>query len=155
MATGKPKDGKAAALRRNGTLNPRPQDVSDGLFRENEFFDSRDLIQVKYEMLRRVRVEQASVTESAEAFGFSRPSYYEAQAGFEEAGLAGLLPEKRGPKQGHKLTPEVLELVKQTRITQPSLKLADVARVIEEHFGCRVHPRSIRRALLQQGKKLL
>jgi transposase len=153
MANGKPKDGKVAALRRTGTLNPRPKDVADRLFQENEFFDARDLVQVKYEMLRQVRVDKTSVSQSADSFGFSRPSYYQAQKAFEEAGLAGLVPEKRGPRQGHKLTPEVLEFVKQARADQPSLKPADVARLIEERFDRRVHPRSIMRALLQQEKK--
>jgi transposase len=155
MANGKPKDGKAAALRRDGTLNPRPKDVVDQLFQENEFFDARDLVQVKYEMLRQVRVDKSSVSQSAHAFGLSRPSYYQAQAAFEEAGLAGLAPEKRGPKQGHKLTPEVLEFVEQIRIDQPSLKPAEVVGLIQERFDRHVHPRSIRRALLRQKKKRL
>ena len=155
MANGKPKDGKVAALRRDGTLNPRPRDVTDRLFEENEFFDARDLVQVKYEMLLQVRVDKSSVSQSAESFGFSRPSYYQAQVAFEEAGMAGLVPEKRGPRQGHKLTPEVLEFVKQTRAAQPSLKPTDVARLIEERFDRRVHPRSIRRALIHQEKKRL
>ena len=155
MANGKPKDGKAAALRRDGTLNPRPKDVVDRLFQENEFFDARDLVQVKYEMLRQVRVDKSSVSQSAHAFGLSRPSYYQAQATFAEAGLAGLAPEKRGPKQGHKLTPEVLEFVEQIRIDQPSLRPAEVAGLIEERFDRHVHPRSIRRALLRQERKRL
>lgn len=155
MVNGKPKDGKAAALRRYGTLNPRPGDVSDRLFQENEFFDARDLVQVKYEMLRRVLVEKLSVSQSAEDFGFSRPSYYEAEAAFEKTGVAGLIPEKRGPKQGHKLSPEVLEFVQKRRAEQPSLKAADIAHLIAERFDCHVHPRSIRRALLQQEKKRL
>jgi hypothetical protein len=34
----------------------------------------RDLVQVKYEMLRRVRVDGHSVSQSATGFGLSRPS---------------------------------------------------------------------------------
>ena len=48
-------DAKAEALRRQGELHCRPDDVQDELFRTNEFFDPRDLVQVKYEMLRRAR----------------------------------------------------------------------------------------------------
>ena len=51
-------DAKSQILREHGTLNPRPQLVSDGLFQDNEFFDPRDLLLVKYEMLRRVRLEE-------------------------------------------------------------------------------------------------
>jgi hypothetical protein len=73
MPSGIKQDGKQAALRQNGALNPHPQHVTDRLFQENEFFDARDLVQVKYEMLRRVRVERAPVSQSAAAFGFSPP----------------------------------------------------------------------------------
>lgn len=39
------KDPKLAALRQQGTLNPRPGKVSDALFVKDSFFDSRDLVQ--------------------------------------------------------------------------------------------------------------
>ena len=42
-------------------------------------------------------------------FGLSRPTFYQAEAAFEQDGLAGLLPQPRGPKSAHKLTPEVMK----------------------------------------------
>ena len=81
-------DPKTQALRQSGTLNLRPQDVHDELFREREFFDSRDLVQVKYEMLRRVSKEGHSISQAAASFGFSRPSFYQAQTAFDTSGLA-------------------------------------------------------------------
>ena len=89
-------------------MNASPEKVRDTKFHEGEFFDPRDLVQVKYEMLRRVRVESASVTHVAEEYGFSRPTYYQARAGFDKAGIAGLVPKKRGPRGRHKLNAEVL-----------------------------------------------
>ena len=46
-------DPKDRPLRQQGSLNPHPDQVTDELFRNNNFFDARDLVQVKYEMLRR------------------------------------------------------------------------------------------------------
>src|SRR6188508_3589452 len=83
-------DAKEAALAQTRTLNPRPEAVRDEQFASAEFFDARDLVQVKYEMVRRVRVDGAPVTQTAAAFGFSRPSYYQAAAALAEAGLDGL-----------------------------------------------------------------
>ena len=103
------KKSKREALKRHGTLNPHPDAVTDPLFEAGDFFDRDDLLQLKYEMLRRVTVDKQSVSQSATAFGFSRPTYYQAEADFQRDGLFGLLPEKRGPRQGHKLTPEVLD----------------------------------------------
>ena len=68
------------ALRAERSLNPRPEAVGDEAFAASEFLDARDLVQVKYEMVRRVRVEGDAVSRSAAAFGFSRPSFYEAAA---------------------------------------------------------------------------
>ncbi len=66
-----PREDKESALRRNHALNPRPQAVRDPAFTsDNPFFDPRDLVQVKYEMLRRVREEGGSVSQSATHFGF-------------------------------------------------------------------------------------
>jgi len=147
------KDPKREALRQQGTLNPRPGEVIDKLFAEDSFFDPRDLVQVKYEMLRRVQSEHQSVSEAAAAFGFSRPSFYQAQSAFEQDGLAGLVPHKRGPKRAHKLTEEVLTFIIETRQQDRSVRPGDMARLIHHRFGTTVHPRSIERALLRHQKK--
>lgn len=147
------KQSKRDALKRHGTLNPYPDVVTDTLFQSGDFFDADDLVQVKYEMLRRVRVDKQSVSQSASAFGFSRPTYYQAEENFQRDGLYGLLPEKRGPRQRHKLTPDILNFAVQLRATSPALRTIDVAAAIRERFGITAHPRSIERALTRQEKK--
>ena len=58
--------------------NGAAEAARDELFLRHEFFDPRDLVQVKYEMLRRVRVDGASVSQAARDFGFSRTAFYRA-----------------------------------------------------------------------------
>jgi transposase len=144
---------KRDALRRTGALNPHPDVVVDPLFRTGDFFDPDDLIQVKYEMLRRVKVDKQPVSQSASAFGLSRPTFYQAEEDFQRDGLAGLLPEKRGPRHGHKLTADVLDFVVQLRASDPSIRLLAVVAAIQQRFAITVHPRSIERALGRQEKK--
>jgi transposase len=144
---------KRQALRRQGVLNPRSQDVQHELFQNSNFFDPEDLVQVKYEMLRQVGIDQQSISASAEAFGFSRPSFYQAQSAFQQAGLAGLLPEKRGPRSGHKLTAEVMEFISRVQTADALLSLAQLAQAVQEQFGLSVHPRSIDRQLRRQKKQ--
>jgi len=146
-------DAKLQTLQQQGVLNPRPEDVRDELFLQNEFFDPRDLVQIKYEMLRRVETDGKSVTEAAGSFGFSRPSFYQAWSAFEQDGLAGLVPHKRGPRQAHKLTGEVMAFIGEKLQEEPSLRSAELARLIREHFGTTVHPRSIERRLRRHQKK--
>lgn len=153
MAQPRRRDAKLEALREEGSLNPRPERVQDKLFAENEFFDARDLIQVKYEMVRRVETDGLSVTEAATAFGFSRPSFYQAQALLHAQGLAGLLPKKRGPRGAHKLHTDVVDAIEKARAENPRIRIEDLARLIEKRFGIRVHARSIERALARREKK--
>ena len=151
MARRKKPDPKTLELKRTGTLNPRPDAVSDKLFKENPFFDPKDLLQVRYEMLRRHSVEEASIVEVASRFGVSRPTVYQAQAAFQQAGLSGLLPRHRGPKEGHKLSPEVIEYVRNLRTAEPGLTTVACVHAVQEKFGIAVHRRSLERAL--SGKK--
>ena len=101
-------DPKTAALREARCLNPHPERVSDERFLAEEFFDARDTVQVKYEMVRAVLVDGEPVTAAAAAFGYSRQTYYQAAAALEQSGLDGLLATKPGPRGGHKLTEEIL-----------------------------------------------
>lgn len=149
----RPADAKLQSLRGEGCLNSRPESVTDELFIGNEFFDSRDMAQVKYEMLRRVGKDGRSISEAAMRFGFSRPTFYQANAAFEAGGVAGLVPRKRGPKQAHKLTAEVIGFIGQARQEDPSLKTHDLVNRIRERFDLGIHPRTIERSLARHQKK--
>ncbi len=144
---------KRQTLRGHGTLNPRPETVTHPLFQNSDFFDPDDLLQVKYEMLRQVHVDHESISEAARSFGFSRPSLYQAESAFQRDGISGLLPQKRGPQGGHKLTAEVMEFVAQQRSEDPSLTPEQLAAAIQKRFQVRVHPRTIQRRLRPEKKR--
>ena len=152
-----PKKGLAStkhqALKENGTLHTRPEAVQDPLFLSDEFFDPHDLVQIKYEMVRQVLVEGESIQQTADRFGFSRPSFYKAQADFQNQGLVGLAPQRRGPKGAHKLTGEVLHFIQNEMESDESLRTPDLVQRVEKQWGLRVHPRSIERALARWKKK--
>ncbi len=153
MPRRKPTDSKTDALIRQGALNRRPDAVRDEIFASSDFFDRRDLVQVRYEMLRRVRVEGGSVAETAKCFGVSRPTYYKLDADFGRSGLSGLLPQKRGPKGGHKLTAEALSAITAELEANPSTPLASLKALLRRRFRVAVHDRTIARALAREKKK--
>ncbi|MGZ8369272.1 MAG: helix-turn-helix domain-containing protein, partial [Rhodoplanes sp.] len=107
------RDAKAERLKALGVLNPHPERVRASWFSADQFFDARDLVQVKYEMLRHASREEATKADSALLFGLSRPTFYQAEATFARDGLTGLLPRHRGPKGAHKLKPEVMAFIEQ------------------------------------------
>src|SRR5690242_2862611 len=154
MATRNPRpDPKQAALAETRCLNPHPEQVRDEAFLASEFFDARDLVQVKYEMVRRVKAEGASVTSAAAAFGYSRPSYYQAAAALEASGLEGLVPARPGPRGAHKLTDEILDWAEDQLAADPALRPGQLAGPIEQAFGVRAHPRSVERALARRRER--
>jgi transposase len=134
-------------------LNRHPERVHVSLFQSHGFFDARDLVQVKYEMLRQVRAEGASKAEAAALFGLSRPTFYQAEAAFAQQGLAGLLPQQRGPKSPHKLTPEVMAFIDTQMSGERPPGARALARAIRTALGVSVHPRSIERALARKKKR--
>jgi transposase len=140
-------DPKVAALRETRCLNPHPEAVTDERFASSDFFDPRDLAQVKYEMVRAVREEDMPVTVAAAGFGLSRQSYYQAAAALDQGGLPALAAAKPGPKGAHKLTDEVCAFVDAALAADPGLRAGDLTGPIERVFGVRVHARSIERAL--------
>ncbi len=151
MATRR-QDPKEEALREARALNPRPEAVVDPAFASSEFLDARDLVQVRYEMVRRVREEGETVSGAASAFGFSRPSWYAAAASLDEAGLPGLLPARPGPRRAHKLTDEIVAFLRVTRDEDPALRAPELAERVDREFGVRVHPRSVERALARSPR---
>jgi transposase len=144
------RDRKAEQLAKSRTLNPHPDAVQDPQFASSEFFDAADLVQVKYEMVRRVEVDGAAVRTAASSFGFSRQSYYTAAAALAAGGLPALVPVKPGPRRAHKLDDRVLDHLESLRAADPTLRSGQLAQAVADRFGVSVHPRSVERALARR-----
>ncbi len=154
MTTHNPSNPKIEALRQHGSLNPKPDAVIDELFVTNEFFDPCDLLQVKYEIVRRVRIEAQPINQVSQRFGFSRPTVYQALFAFDQGGLAALLPRRPGPRRAHKLNEEIVNFLERTLADEPGLKTVDLVGILWDRFELSVYPSSVDRALRRQKKKL-
>jgi transposase len=144
---------KRQALRATGTLNPRAVQVRHPLFQQSSFFDPEDLLQLKYEALRALEVEQCPMAKAAREFGLSRPTLYEAQTQFRQQGLPGLLPHKRGPKTAHKLTAEIRHYLGEQAAAQPGVRAEELARRVRQRYAVKIHPRTIQKALTIKAKR--
>ena len=143
---------KRGILKKHGALNPHPETVSDELFVNGVFFDPYDLVQVKYEMIRRVYKDGWSVVRAARTFGFSRVAFYRARAAFEKTGLPGLLSLRPGPRKPHKLSPDILLYIKKSLEDETSSNTKDLSKTIEQKFEVSIHPRTIERAIARMKK---
>ena len=73
----------------------------------------------------------------AASFGFSRPAFYKAQRDFTHQGLAGLIPRRRGPKGGHKVTREMVSFAERIHSQEPALGTPELVRRIQKEFSVR------------------
>lgn len=89
---------KSEFLIRHRTFHVGHAQVTDSLFEIDGFFDPRDLLQVKYERLRHVRVDGGPVGRAAREASLSRTAWYDAMHRWETGGLMGLLPVLSGPR---------------------------------------------------------
>jgi len=138
---------KDDVLRESGCFNANHERVTAGIFRSTPFFDRKDVVQVKYEMIRAGSNGESSITEIAEAFGFSRKSYYQASDAFNVGGLGALVPKKTGPKSAHKLNSEMQKFIDSYLTDNKKAKAGEITAAIEAKMGIRIHPRTVHRFL--------
>ena len=146
-------DAKTQALREAGALHPHPEAVRDDAFLSHPFFDPRDRVQVKYEMVRRHRVDGRPVTEVAARFGVSRQTFYQTAAAFEAHGIPGLVPKRPGPKHAHKCTDAVVDYVERWRAGEDVQPDEPLTAAVARRFGISIHARSLDRAVARRKKK--
>jgi len=142
------KDKKEEFLEAAGALNPKPEHMEDQRFRLPQgFFDPRDKVQVKYEMLRAHEVDGESVSEAAPRFGYTRESFYTSKERFETEGIPGLVDRKRGRKGPEKLTEEILEFLRQSKRQDPRLSGVRLCEMVRERYGVELHKRTVEKAI--------
>ena len=146
-------DTKKASLQQHGTFNKKAEAVTDPAFQNDEFFDPKDLVQVKYEMLRRVEKEGLNVTEAAKAFGVSRPTFYLAKEAVQKEGIGGLVPKKSGPQHRHKVTSAVVQFIQEKKKAKRSISTRELLKLVKERFGLKIHRRTMDRVLDDLKKK--
>lgn len=146
-------EAKRLALQASGTFNRRHDRVGHPLFQQSDFFDPCDLLQLKYETLRALKQEGYSIARAAADFGLSRPTIYQAQNRVQTHGLEGLLPDKPGPKNPHKLTAEVRQHLRELLQAEPKLGARELARRVRQRFRSKLHPRTIEKASKSEAKR--
>jgi transposase len=146
-------DAKSRFLADHQALHPHPERIKSTAFQEGGFFDPRDLVQIRYEMLRRHLVERQPVAEIIRDFGVSRQMFYVLLRMFQQRGLSGLLPRKRGPKDAHKCTEAIIAFVAACREQTPARSAKELAVEVGNKFGVQLHPRTLERHLSRLEKK--
>jgi len=81
----------------------------------------------------------------------SRQYYYKIKTAFDRQGMAGLLPDKCGPKRPFKLTDDIVRFINEMAKEDPSVTNRQIAERIEARFKFAVNPHTIQR--MRKGQK--
>lgn len=146
---------KKETLRLMGALNKNSKKIKFDLFKTNKnFFDSKDKIQVKYEMLRAVQVDGYSITDISKLFDYSRETYYTVARDFELEGCIGLLDHAQGKRKPEKLQKEIVEFIVLERQKDPKKNSGYcIAEKVYENFHIKIHPRTIYKVIKKNEYK--
>jgi transposase len=145
---------KRQALEHEGTLHPARARVRAALFWEHPaFFDARDELQVKYEMLRAHFVDGQAVTAVCAAYGYSRQTFYLLRERFARRGLAGLRDGRPGPVGPAKCTPEVVAFLEAQRAADPTVSAVALVDRLARDRGVRLHRRTVERLVGRHPRK--
>lgn len=149
----KRKPRKSDYLKSVGAWNEKARLVENEIFRQNDFFDPRDKVQAKYEMLRAVYVDDLKISEASRQFGYSRESFYNTADTFREQGIAGLADGKRGPKAPRKLTAKIQQFILDRIDNEPNSSGREIAELIQQELQIEIHHRSVERFIAKRLKK--
>ena len=146
---------KVKALRAMGCLNPCPENVTSELFTtRGNFFDPRDKLQVKYEMLRAVQIDGLSITDASRKFGYSRETYYNVAHNYEMEGCIGLLDQAQGRRQPEKLCAEIVDFILAERHNEPKKNSGScLADKVLKRFHVRINPRTVYKVLKKMASQ--
>jgi transposase len=107
------------------------------------FFDVRDELQVKYEMLRSHFVDQQPVATACATFGYSRQTFYVLRQRFARRGIAGLRDGRPGPVGPRKCTPQVVAFLQAQRAADATLPVTALMERLARERGVRLHRRTV------------
>ncbi|MCK4303816.1 MAG: helix-turn-helix domain-containing protein [Candidatus Eisenbacteria sp.] len=138
-------------LKAEGLLNPRPERVTHPIFQSLDFFNPLDLPQVRYELLRAARAEDASVAEACRLLGFSREYFYRLDRDFMERGYVALLGSPRGRRPLIALNQEIVNFIVHRKLEQPRLSGEKLRKEILTLYKVECSRRTVERIVEKVG----
>jgi hypothetical protein len=125
-------------------LHPTPEHVHDERFQdEGGFFDPKDIVQVKYELLRLCQIEGSDVASACERFGFSRTTYYKVYEAFLNGGIPALMGRPRGRPGPIKLNEILLGYLIAEKARNPKLSASHMVTKVRNRYNVKLSERMI------------
>ena len=138
-------------LNKEGLANRRAERVTHSLFLTLDFFDPLDLPQVKYELLRAARVDNISVTEACNLFGFSREYFYRLEKAFMKHGYVSLIGSAMGRRPIIALNQEIVSFIVHRKMEEPRVSGKALRKEILQQYSIDCSRRTVERIIEKLG----
>ncbi len=138
-------------LNKEGLANRRAERVTHSLFLTLDFFDPLDLPQVKYELLRAARVDNISVTEACNLFGFSREYFYRLEKAFMKHGYVSVIGSAMGRRPIIALNQEIVSFIVHRKMEEPRLSGMALRKEILQQYSIDCSGRTVERIIEKLG----
>ena len=138
---------KEERLKSTHTFNPNYDKINDPTFASSDVLDTRDLLQVRYEMVRSVRIDKDSPKDVASRFGVSEATLRRHIRDLRDGGMIALVPDIRGPKGQHSLNDEEIQYIESYLVKHPDASGGQVHSALVQEKQSEVSKRTIERYL--------
>lgn len=142
---------KEERLKESNTYNPKCDKVTACDFIENEVMDSRDLLQVRYEIVRAIEYDNKPVKEICSEFGVSASTARRYVRNLKEGGLIALVPEQKGPSGPTKLSKDAADFIDTYLKNNPKASGGKVHNALENRLHPGISKRTVERYLSKKG----
>ena len=113
-----------------------------------DFYNPDDTIQKRYEMLRRKYIDGLKIKEAAKKFGYSVPYFKKLKKKFDNKGIEGLKPMKKGPKGRHPKTKKCTQIIISNR--EKGMNIYENSENLKRK-GYNISPTTVHRVLKETG----
>ena len=144
---------KEAFLKANHTFNFRNDKVIASRFIESDLYASRDLLQVRYELVRSIEEGDIALDEVPDKYGVSSVTAKRYVRSFKEGGMIALVPEQKGPKGPSSLDDEALRFIDSYIAEHPKASGRKVHEALESERHLGISKRTVERYLSSKKAK--
>ena len=138
---------KLSRLKESNTFNAKSDKVSAQIFADNKLMDPQDLLQVRYEMVRAIELDNKPVNEICAEYGVSASTARRYLDDLRKGGLIALVPEPKGPSGPTKLTKEAVRFIEDYPKDSPRASGGKIHNALEAKLHLGISKRTVERYL--------
>ena len=144
---------KEEHLRATQTFNTNYAKINDPIFQRSGIMDPRDLLLVRFELVRSLELDGKPIEEVCSQYGISPCTARRYVRDMKERGLIALVPEKRGPNGPSVMTDEIANYIDKYLTDHPKASAGKVYQSLVDAKKVTIGKRTVERYISSKKGK--